>query len=335
MTRTDRRHQWRAASVRVRLGLALGLALLPVLVLSGLQAALVFQRDASDKKADLVAAASRGASATRLRIAESQSLLRRLGPGSSGYGCVSRLADIKDRNSDYANIIRFNSDGWVTCSASPVPVDPNRASLPWFHALASGSGATVSSEPEPEYASDPALLANVRVEDGSGQFAGVLTTVVTVASLLPEKTNLPMPKDFEVALADSGGHFISTAAAKAFPSHLDGWLSGAGRAGGVVWLATDRNGEDRLFTATPVVGHEVYLVLSAPSEGVFSWARLNPISAFLLPILAFALALAAVWWVADREVVRWIVYLRRIAALYARGRYSVRPLKAMRRSKKT
>jgi two-component sensor histidine kinase len=307
----------------------LGLALLPVLVLSGLQAALVFQRDASDKRTDLVAASSRGASAARLRIAESQALLRGLGPGSNGYGCVSRLSDVRDRNPGYANIIRFNSDGWVTCSASPVPIDAQRASRPWFHTLAGGAGATVASEPESEYASDPVLLTSVRVEDRGAHFAGVLTAVVTMDSLLGEKTNLSIPKDFEVALADSNGRFISTAAAQAFPSHLDGWLSGPGRAGGVIWLTTDRDGESRLFTATPVVGRQVYLVISAPSEGLFSWARLNPISAFLLPILAFALALAAVWWVADREVVRWIVYLRRIAALYARGRYSVRPLRAV------
>jgi two-component sensor histidine kinase len=329
MTRADRRHRWRAASVRFRLGLALGLALLPVLVLSGLQSALVFQRDANDKRADLVAASSRVVTPARLRIAESQALLRGLGPGSNGYGCVSRLADVRDRTAGVANIIRFNSDGWVTCSASPVPVDARRSSTQWFRTLASGGGATVTNDPELEYASGPALLTSVRVESGGAQFAGVLTAVVSMASLLPEKTGLSTPNDSEVALADSNGRFISTANAKAFPSHLDGWLTGAGRAGGAIWLATDRDGESRLLTATPVVGREVYLVLSAPSEGLFSWARLNPISAFLLPILAFALALAAVWWVADHEVVRWIVYLRRIAALYARGRYSVRPLRAV------
>jgi two-component sensor histidine kinase len=329
MTRSDRGHRWRAASVRVRLGLALGVALLPVLVLSGLQSALVFQRDASDKRADLVAASSRGASATRLRIADSQTLLRGLGPVSNGYGCVSRLANIKDRNPGYANIIRFNRDGWVTCSASPTPVDPRRASLPWFHMLASGGRVTVSGDTDSEYSSNPALLASVRVEDSGAQFVGVMTGVVSMASLLPEKTTLAIPNDFEVALADSNGRFITTAAAKAFPTRLNGWLSGAAGAGDVIWLATARDGEARLFTATPVVGRQIYLVLSAPSEGLFSWARLNPISAFLLPILAFALALVAVWWVAEREVVRWIVYLRRIAALYARGRYSVRPLKAV------
>ncbi len=77
------------------------------------------------------------------------------------------------------------------------------------------------------------------------------------------------------------------------------------------------------------MGGDLYLVLSAPSQGVLSWTRLNPISAFLLPILAFTLALGAVWWVAEQGIVRWIVYLRRIATLYARGRYSVRPVRAV------
>jgi two-component sensor histidine kinase len=62
---------------------------------------------------------------------------------------------------------------------------------------------------------------------------------------------------------------------------------------------------------------------------VVSWAWVNPLSALLLPLLAFALALTAVWVVADRGVVRWIAYLSRIAAIYAGGRYTVHPVKAL------
>jgi two-component sensor histidine kinase len=70
------------------------------------------------------------------------------------------------------------------------------------------------------------------------------------------------------------------------------------------------------------------VVLSAPEEGLFSWAKLNPLSAVLLPLAAFFLALAAVWVVADRVAIRWLHYLDRVAAIYARGRFSVRPVKA-------
>jgi signal transduction histidine kinase len=83
-------------------------------------------------------------------------------------------------------------------------------------------------------------------------------------------------------------------------------------------------------SAVPLVGDDVFVVLSAPDQGLFSWARLNPISRLLPPLLAFFLALGAVIYAADRTVVRWIGYLQRIAAIYARGRFTVRPVQAER-----
>jgi two-component sensor histidine kinase len=48
----------------------------------------------------------------------------------------------------------------------------------------------------------------------------------------------------------------------------------------------------------------------------------------VLPLLAFILPLLAVGYVTERGIVRWIAYLRRVAGLYARGRYGVRPVRA-------
>ena len=39
---------------------------------------------------------------------------------------------------------------------------------------------------------------------------------------------------------------------------------------------------------------DVFVVLSAPAQGLFSWARLNPFATVVLPLLAFAVALMAV-----------------------------------------
>jgi two-component sensor histidine kinase len=84
----------------------------------------------------------------------------------------------------------------------------------------------------------------------------------------------------------------------------------------------------RIVTSAPLVGKDVYVLLSAPSQGVVSWAWLNPVTAFVLPLLAFVLALAAVLFVAETGVVRWIAYLQRVAAIYGRGRYSIHPFRA-------
>jgi two-component sensor histidine kinase len=83
-----------------------------------------------------------------------------------------------------------------------------------------------------------------------------------------------------------------------------------------------------VFSAAPLVGNDVYVILSAPSQGLVTWAWVNPLTALALPLVAFTLALAAVWIVAERGVIRWIAYLQRIAAIYGRGRFSVHPLKA-------
>ena len=67
----------------------------------------------------------------------------------------------------------------------------------------------------------------------------------------------------------------------------------------------------------------------APSPGLLSWARLNPIGSILLPLAAWMTAFVAVILVTERVVVRWLDYLERIAALYARGRFTVRPVQAV------
>jgi two-component sensor histidine kinase len=85
-----------------------------------------------------------------------------------------------------------------------------------------------------------------------------------------------------------------------------------------------------VYSAAAVVSDDVYVVLSARSPGLLSWARLNPLTGVLFPLLTFILALGAVIVATDQVVVRWITYLQRIAALYARGRLSVRPLQAER-----
>ena len=95
----------------------------------------------------------------------------------------------------------------------------------------------------------------------------------------------------------------------------------------MIYYADDAHGQSRVFSAAPLSG-DLYVVLSTPREGIWSWARLNPLSSLLFPLLAFTLALAAVWVVADRIVVFWLRYLQRIAAIYAKGRLTVRPVQA-------
>ena len=322
------RERWSRTTFRVRVGLALAVALAPVLLLSLGQSAITFQNQESDQRAELVGAARRSAEVVRTRMEAGQVLLQSLAPSDTGGRCAARLAAIKSRVPDFANLIRFDAGGHVVCSAAPTPNDPSRAGEPWFRALAAGTQSVITSDPKHRYAAKPALLASARASDENGAFTGALTAVMTLASLRPASVDSALPPRSQVAIVDVQGDYLTSTDRMAFPPAIRAPAPRLTDRSRAPWFATDGRGERRVFTAAPLVGDEVWVVISAPTQGVVAWAWLNPISALVLPLLAFVLAVVVVWSVADRGVVRWIAYLRRIASLYARGRFGVHPVRA-------
>jgi len=320
----------RPDTIRVRLGVALAVALLPVLILSGLQSVITFQQQAQGERANLVAAAQRSAATAEARIASAQVLLQTLAPGAAGSQCAQRLSDVEARIPGYENLIRFDAEGAVECAASPVPPDPARASRPWMAALRAGAPIALTSSPGQAYAREPSLFAAVRTDGKSGSFEGAMVAVMSLDSLRPDAGDPQLPAGSEVALVNADGRWLSSTNQTRFPSDVSFRFSGPGRMGPQLWRQTDRQGDARAYAAAPLVGDEVFVVISAPDQEILSWAWVNPVSAVALPLLAFTLALIAVWIVAERGVVRWIAYLQRIAAIYARGRFSVRAVQAER-----
>jgi len=314
-------------TIRFRLGAALALALAPVLILGAGEALLDFHKDAEVQRVELVQAAQRSAAVARARIVSASVMLETLAPESVGVDCPQRLAEVTNRLQGYDNLIRFDANGRVVCAAASVPADPARRDSPWFARLAAGERQVVVSAPTsltPGH--DAALLAAQRATDPLGHFDGVQVAVIGLDGLRPDLNDQSLPQRTEVALADAQGHLISPAAARTFAAPPADFAARAQKAGSVLYTGTAANGEARIQSAAPLAG-DVYVVLSAPSPGLFSWARLNPLSSLLLPLLAFVVALASVLIVAERVVIRWLHYLQRIAGIYAKGRLSVRPLK--------
>jgi two-component sensor histidine kinase len=319
----------RLSTIRVRLTAALAAALLPVLVLGGVQTAIMFHREDVALRDNLGRAAQRSAAGARARMESAQILLETLAPGAVGFQCAQRLTDVAARIPGYANLIRFDSIGRVACAAAGVPADRGRADSQWFRELESGRPLVINRDPNVAYSKEPSVLAAVRAQKPDGSFDGAFAAAITLASLQPSVTDPSLPTGSQVALADAGGRLISVTDPRAFPALPANWRAATG-AKPNVWYTRDLRGESRVYSAAPLVGDTVYVVLSARSPGLLSWTRLNPLTGFLLPLLTFALALFAVTVVSERVVVRWIIYLQRIAALYARGRLTVRAVQADR-----
>jgi two-component sensor histidine kinase len=320
------------STIRIRLAAALAAALLPVLILGVVQSAVAFNRERLTLRQNLGFAAERSAATARSRMEGAGILLQTLAPGSVGYQCIDRLAEVARRIPGYANLVRFDRRGRVGCSAADVPTDPQRALKPWFQRLARGDQLVITRDPDAAFASQPSVLAAVRADaPGAGSqkvFDGAFAAVITLSTLQPSVSDPTLPAHADVALADASGRYISETDPRAFPVLPRGWQAQVRLNGAHVWYGGDARGQRRVYAAAPVVGDEVFVVLSAQSPGLLSWAWLNPLSGILFPLMTFGLALAAVLLVTDRVVVRWIAYLQRIASLYARGRLSVRPVQA-------
>ncbi len=316
-------------TIRVRLGVALALALAPVLLLGAGQSILAFQRETADRQAVLQSAGERSAATARARIEAASVLLETLGPGAIGMDCSKRLAEIRQRLGGYDNLIRFDRLGRVACAASDVPADPERRDRDWFRALSGGQDQFVTLTPGASYADEPALFAAVRSTDLHGGF-NVLAAVIPLSSLRPELEDRSLPRGSQVAIVNRRGETLSVTDPDAFPADVKGWIDRTSARRSVLTYATDSDGVRRAYSVAPLIDEDLFVILSAPSRGLFATAWLDPMSGIVFPLIAFVVALLAVYIAAEQGVGRWVLYLQRVAAIYARGRFTVRPLQADR-----
>ena len=316
----------RRQTIRFRLGLALAVALFPVLALGGLQMLTEFERVGHERQVVLTQAAARSGVTARARIQAAMALLDTLKPQAVGLECTPRLAAILNELGGYRNIVRLDASGRVLCAGASVAPAGDRSRLPWFQQLRAGAETTVARS---RAAGEPALIAATRAERRDGSFDGALVASMLLSSLKPDSSDPTLPRGTEVAIIGADGRYLVQSDRTAFAPLPHDWRARIGRGETLFTVGGGHDGSRDLAVA-PLLDGEAYVVLSAPSVGLIYWARLNPLSAIVYPLLAWLAAWVAVWFAVDQVVIRWLHYLDRIASIYARGRFTVRPLKAER-----
>jgi two-component sensor histidine kinase len=318
----------RRLTIRFRLALAVALALTPVLALGAYQSLTEFQRDAREQSTMLSMAAVRSASGVRARLVSAAALLDTLSPQTIGVECASRLATLVDRVQGYENVVRFDAGGRVMCSAASVRADPGRRDAPWFRQLAEGAQFSAAAAPPGVFGPSPGVLTAVRTQTPDGRFDGAMVSVVKLDTLRPEGAGAALPRDTEVVLLDEDGRAMTRTGVAGYAPLPQNWRELAMEPDGLIYSGKDETGRARMQSVSSLIGRNVFVLVSTPKPGLLFWAQINPFQGVILPLLAFVLTWIAVAWAADRVVIRWLSYLDRIAALYAKGRLSVRPVQA-------
>ncbi|MDZ4364437.1 MAG: sensor histidine kinase, partial [Brevundimonas sp.] len=179
----------RFQGIRFRMGMAMAVALAPILILSAVQTVNDFRRQAEDRRTDLTLAAERSAAAAKSRLDGAAVLLQALRPETLGPFCGPRLTGLIERLDGYSGLVRYSATGVATCASDPRPTaaawQRQAGRDPWFTRLRLGEPMTVARAPDGA-TNGPALIAAIRLERPLGAFDGSMAAIIPLSALQPD-----------------------------------------------------------------------------------------------------------------------------------------------------
>ena len=320
--------------LRFVLALILAIALFPLLLIAMAQTwseALEEQRVQRDRMIILGALA---ASELNESISRAQGIIdavsaRGFAFMSSPGGCSRSMAQIASGDSGLTNIALTNADGEIVCSALNDAQNLNMTEQAWHQNLQSGASRSVSGVLLGPISRRPILVVASRLGNDD-EFQGTAAAAIDVLQASRILINNAMADGSQVLiLTPEEAREVDTARIlKPVSIDLDAALLARVRElERPEPLRLNLNGQESPAVLAPLVNNELaLLIVSSTPTG--QWGLVSVAATFLVPLLMYALALVSVWLAVDHYVLRWLGYLRRIAAVYGGGRLDVVPVRA-------
>lgn len=320
----------RRLSLRVLLLLIFAAALSPVLVMGGIRWSGDVEREAQYRRETMMLVAQVAAGSAEDVLRSAPAVLNLLNSAVSVDPCRLPLGDLVEALPNYASIGVIGENGVVRCSSQEDAKGVSVIEYEWFQDLREPGASFVQSGAIFGVVSrEWVIVSALRRSNPDGSFAGALALGAPVNRITAQLRHSSLPVGYEVALVDRTGRVFASAHWEDLPPKIANGLE-AGQPG--FFTIESRSGESREASLVPLADRDLYAMVSAPTPQPISLANVNAFGNFALPLLAWLLALVTAWLAMDRLVLRWLDYLRRIAALYASGKLSVQPLRARRQA---
>ena len=238
--------------------------------------------------------------------------------------CGDALSNALKGTTYFTDLARVDALGNVICTSSRPDSERNVAGRPWWPDANRRWDFFVTPQIYSVTANRPVLAGVLPLRTDVGRFDGVMTIALDVSWLDYLLRAKSVAKGAVVAVFDTAGTMIAstndeTAVAvfgnPAKPGNEDGGLMSAADPKGTAWS----------YAVIPLSARNAYIGFAMPDSELFAGTYLHVGADLLLPVL-MTLAAIAIWIATDRQVTRWIVYLRRVATVYARGHYAIRPV---------
>ncbi len=314
------------AGLRGRLLIALALALAPILAIVAWQAAYSYREAVARSQDELLVSALSAGQGAKATIEKGRTVLTTLqslrAVRRGGEPCKEALQEVNASIAETANVVLLGPDGKVICSAQDVPEEFSAEGEPWFERARRGRALVLSPMSAGPLSNEPVLnLATPAPGVGAGVARGVLTLSIRIRAI--DRGGQRTTR--EIALADQTGQLLTGARATGGETIPVEWIKRAEADRGFVGFEKRADGSRGNVAVAPLVGEDIFVVLSTPTPTLLTWTRLDLLGRLFLPLAMFVLAAATVWWGGDRLVLRWVRDLRDLANAYAQGEYHAKP----------
>lgn len=294
-------------------------ALTPILIIAGLQAYSDARDAVVDRRNDLLVIADRAVDRVEGRLSSAEALLTAFDLEIANGECREVWERLRGDFPILTNVARIEADGLISCTAVGEP--GSQIQVPeWLDILKSGQRTLRTEAVYGEKSLEWVYAILTRIDDQAGNFDGAVAVGIDARALLGLFMEDPfLPDGVQVALADPTGRIFGSETFRQFGTEqITDALSGG--AAELLTVTTDSSGA--LDVVVKSLGPEgVFALVARPSPGLMSESSLDPVTAFGLPFLTFAAALAAAWLAIDNLVLRWLTRLRRLTVRYAAGQY--------------
>jgi two-component sensor histidine kinase len=314
-------------SIRLRLLIWVGLVLLPPALLSILQGVANARRDVADLHEQLISTARAAATPAENILASARDIALAL----------SHLPDIRDGsaqcNADLtsamrgiafiSNMARVNASGRIVCAVLPKSIGVDASRLPAWRTVVTASDFVVAGLTNSQVQHKPIVLGLLPIRNAAGHFDGTLNVSIDVRWLNNVLKSSRLPRGSVMAIFDRTGNMIASTNAEVSRNVFARRKPEDGET--AVRTAQDQNGMAWTYATATLLGPNVYVGFAMPDTRLFGETYRRASIDILLPFAMILLTWGAIWIVTDRQLTRWIIYLRRVSATYRSGHYLLRP----------
>lgn len=313
-------------SVRRRLMVMVLLALAPIAALNVVQGLMQLNAAEEEARQRLLQHATAAAADQETVIASAENVLQALKNVAdvthAAPSCPAILHGAVLSLPFASNISVIGADGRVTCSALP-PEQKNISGEIWWQDVARERLFRVSGRIASPTAHDGILMALLPLTRPDGHMEGAIAMGIDIAwldNLL--KREAPPSRGIVALFSREGEELVSNARTASAMLFAGQDMQHPGKE-----LREARDGDDRswTFATAPLSRQNLVVAFAMPTESLFRWTFLTVAASFALPAVIVVFSLVALWLGVDRIVLRWLLYLRRVTAVYAQGHYAFRP----------